>query len=114
MNYGDAGLDYGSIGSALKSGGLLAFVLFFWNKIKYSERKERVWANGCFFATIFHIMAIKVLMLHRMAYMMSGCFLLMIPLVLSRIEARQRRYVCAGLIVVILLYCQFVQNVQPY
>ncbi|MCI8297656.1 MAG: EpsG family protein [Lachnospiraceae bacterium] len=114
MDYGDSGLDYGSIGSALKSGVLLLFLLYFWKRIDHSDRKERMWVNGCFFATMFHILAMKVLMMHRAAYMVSGSFILLIPLVISRLPLQKRRIVSTGLIVSVLLYCQFLQIVQDY
>lgn len=114
MDYGDAGLDYGSVGSALKSGALIVLLLSFWKRIDHSDRKERMWVNGCFFATMFHVLAIKVLMMHRAAYMVSGSFILLIPLVLSRLPLQRRKIVSTGLIIGVLLYCQFIQSVQDY
>ena len=114
MNYGNFGLDYGSVGSALKSGVLILFLLSFWKKINYSDRKERMWVNGCFFATMFHILAIRVLMMHRAAYIVSGFFILLIPLIISRLSPEKRKIVAIGLITGVLLYCQFIQNIQSY
>lgn len=114
MNYGDSGLDYGNIGSALKSIWLIMIMFLFVKKINYSEKKERIWVNGCILATLFHVLATKVLIMHRAAYMLSGFFFLLMPLIISRLSKKQGVVVLLCIILIMFVYCQFIQNIQEY
>lgn len=112
LSYDTYGLDFGSLGSALKTSGLMLIILLFINKIDFDNIKQRVWFNACLFAWIMQIMAAKVLMLQRIGFYFSGFFLLLIPYVFSREE--KKTLITMMFLVSAFIYVSFFQNVTSF
>ena len=114
MSYDNYGLYFGNLGSALKSVVLFAFVLFFGKEINFDCIKERVLFNGCVINCFLQILAAKILMIQRIGYYFSGCYIILIPLIVSRIKGKRRNLVTAGIVAFLFAYDFFVQNITEY
>lgn len=114
-SYDNYGLDEGNIGSAVKTIVLLGIILLMHRKIKYEEVKERVLLNSCIVTCYFQILATKVLMFQRIGYYFSISYIILIPLIFSRIRSKKTKlFLKIGIVVAMLIYVQFIQHNVDY
>lgn len=110
-SYSEYGLDFGNIGSALKTSVFLLIVLIQWKKIDFSHMKDRVLFNACVCTWYLQILAAKMLMIQRIGYYFSCSFLIFIPmLILRNKNAKTRALFTIGIVLFCLVYCTFIQN----
>ncbi|MCM1303084.1 MAG: EpsG family protein [Lachnospiraceae bacterium] len=93
---------------ALKTSALFGFVVFFQKLINFNDLKERVWFNACAANFLFQILTIKIGMAVRLGYYFSACFILLIPLIISRMK--NKKLVTIFLLFFLLIYCGLLQN----
>lgn len=113
-SYGSYGLDFGNIGSALKTTMLVFFILLLMRNLDYSNVKERVLFNGCILAWYLQLLAAKLLMIQRIGYYFSICFALLLPILVLRLNKERRNVYMLCFVFTILVYCAFIQNNTPY
>ncbi len=98
------GVERGSLGSLMKTIILFIIVLLLIKNINYSDIKERVWINGCLMNVVFQFCSYRMFMMQRIGFYFSGFFLLLFPLLISRINIKKQKIYKIGITVFIFLY----------
>lgn len=98
------GIERGSLGSLMKTIILFIIVLSLIRRTNYSDTKERVWVNGCIMNVVFQICSYRMFMMQRIGFYFSGFFLLLIPLLISRINTKKQWFYKIGITVFIFFY----------
>ncbi|MCM1063463.1 MAG: EpsG family protein [Eubacterium sp.] len=96
---------------ALKTSMLFGFVILFRKLINFNDLKERVWFNACAASFLLQILSIRINLAQRVGYYFSAGFILLIPLIVSRMK--DRKLVTVLMFFLLLIYCGFVQNGLP-
>lgn len=115
LSYDDYGLDEGTLGSALKTIGLFAIIIVLFYKIEFNNVKERILFNSAAICCYLQILASQVLMMQRIAYYFSFSYILLLPLLISRInDKRIRILIKISFILFLFIYVGFIQNTTEY
>lgn len=111
-SYDNFGLDFGNIGSALKTTAMIGFVLFNYKKIDYSTNKNVILINSCIFAWILQIFAANVLMFQRVGYYFSSAFIIVVPNLITK--CKNKKTTTFIFLCLVLMYALFFQNSPEY
>lgn len=108
------GMGQGSIGSLMKTLFLFVIVLALLDKNDYTEIKERIWFNGCFFNVLFQFYSFRLFMMQRIGFYFSGFFLLLIPLLISKKKNKEKQMWRYAIVSFCLLYAVLLRRDSIY
>ncbi len=111
-SYDNFGLDFGNIGSALKTTMMMGYILFSYKKLNYNDNKNVVYVNMCIFAWAFQLLAARVLMFQRVGYYFSTAFIIIIPNLIDK--SKNKKLISIAFVGVVFLYVVLFQNVTDY
>lgn len=108
------GMGEGGLGSMLKTVFLFFLVILNSRYIDYSQTNNRIYFNGIIYALVFQILTAKILMLQRFSFYFTGFFIVIIPLIYSKMNAKERKLFIFFIIIFALLYALLFRSADYY
>ena len=108
------GIDGGDFGPFIKTLFLFIILLINYRYIDYKNIKERVWTNGCLINLLLQGLSMNMFMIQRIGFYFSGFYLLLIPLIVSKMNNKKKLVFYSILILFSFLYALLFRNTVFY